>query len=40
MDADGGHPAQLTVDVVAKGSRGWSPDGTRIVFESEREGDA
>lgn len=32
MNADGSNPRQLASDIVAKGFRQWSHDGTRLVF--------
>ncbi len=37
MDADGGNPQNLTNDPNSDLSPAWSPDGTRIVFSSNRE---
>ncbi len=39
MDADGGNPQNLTNDPNSDHSPAWSPDGTRIAFSSDREGD-
>ena len=38
MDADGGNPQNLTNDPNNDVSPSWSPDGERIVFSSERDG--
>src|SRR5207249_4537157 len=38
MDADGSNQARLTTDPAADRFAGWSPDGSRIVFESDRTG--
>jgi Tol biopolymer transport system component len=38
MDADGGNVAQLTTDGWLNGVADWSPDGTRIAFQSDRAG--
>src|SRR6185503_9399899 len=35
MNADGAVPRSLATQIVAKGSREWSHDGTRIVFAAE-----
>ena len=40
MDADGGNPTNLTRDEGEDKLPDWSPDGTQIVFESDRNGDA
>jgi Tol biopolymer transport system component len=38
MDADGGHLRQLTDNDADDSEPAWSPDGTRIVFYSNRDG--
>jgi len=38
MSRDGSDPRLLSPSVVAKGGRGWSPDGREIVLESRRAG--
>ncbi len=38
MDADGSNPTNLTVDPSTDFSPAWSPDGTKIAFESNRTG--
>jgi TolB protein len=38
MDADGGNQTRLTSDPASDVSPAWSPDGTKIVFESTRTG--
>ena len=39
MDADGGNQQRLTENRKNDYAPSWSPDGTRIVFESDRKGD-
>ncbi len=39
MDADGGNQQRLTENRKNDWSPSWSPDGTRIVFSSDRKGD-
>jgi Tol biopolymer transport system component len=39
MNADGGKPRSLATDIVAKGHRQWSHDGTRIAFAAKVNGD-
>jgi TolB protein len=39
MDADGSNQTRLTYDLGADNSPSWSPDGTRIVFASNRGGE-
>jgi Tol biopolymer transport system component len=39
MNADGGKPRSLATDIVAKGHRQWSHDGTRIAFAATVNGD-
>ncbi len=39
MDTDGGNPQRLTENRKNDESPAWSPDGTRIVFSSDRKGD-
>ena len=39
MDADGGNQQRLTENRKNDESPSWSPDGTRIVFSSDRKGD-
>ena len=39
MDADGGNPKRLTNDPAPDGVPSWSPDASRIVFQSSRGGD-
>ncbi len=36
MDANGANQTRLTTDPAADGSPAWSPDGTKIVFDSAR----
>ena len=38
MDADGSNPTNLTQDAGDDGYPAWSPDGQRIAFVSERDG--
>ncbi len=38
MDADGGNPQRLTNHPGTDAYSSWSPDGERIVFMSERDG--
>ena len=38
MDADGGGQTRLTNSDAQDGIPSWSPDGTRIAFASERDG--
>ena len=40
MDADGSGQRHLTRDPAHDGAGNWSPDGTRIVFDSDRGGAA
>lgn len=39
MDSDGSGLVQLTANAESDRNANWSPDGTRIVFESDRDGD-
>jgi Tol biopolymer transport system component len=39
MDADGNSVVQLTDNAVTDMGAGWSPDGTQLVFYSDRDGD-
>ena len=38
MDADGENPVRLTRDPGSDGAPCWSPDGTRIAFHTDRDG--
>ena len=38
MDADGGNPIRLTREPETDTAPRWSPDGTKIAFYSERDG--
>ena len=38
MNADGTNPTRLTNDRRSSGDPAWSPDGTKIAFETDREG--
>ncbi len=40
MDADGSHRVQLTNTIVSEWVPVWSPDGERILFESDLDGDS
>ena len=39
MNADGGEKTRLTFDEAIDGSPTWSPDGIRLAFQSDRDGD-
>ncbi len=39
MNADGGGQARLTANAAWDGTPAWSPDGARIAFASDRDGD-
>ncbi len=39
MDADGQNQTQLTTDPALDGLPAFSPDGERIAFNSDRDGD-
>src|SRR5206468_751327 len=38
VDADGGHPAEITHDRAIEGDPVWSPDGRWLYFTSDRTG--
>ncbi len=38
MDSDGSNPTQLTDATSANAHPAWAPDGTKIVFDSDRDG--
>jgi Tol biopolymer transport system component len=40
MNADGSNPVNLTNHSAAEGDPAWSPDGTRIAFSSDRDGNS